>query len=158
MKRAKYHMMLVSLSLILIGSSVASPVYAHSGAKGVVKERMALMKGLADAMKVMGPMFKGEASFAPDVVADQARLLVDYANKIPELTPTGSNEHPSEALPAIWQGWDGYVAGAEQLAKEARGLIDVASNGADQAEARAQYVKVGKTCGTCHDRFRKPKE
>ena len=77
---------------------------------------------------------------------------------IPDMTPEGSNDHPSEALPIIWQEWDGYVAGAEKLAEESAKLIEAANHGADEAAARAQYAKVGKTCGTCHDRYRKPKE
>ncbi len=157
MKKAKHQMMLMSLSLILIGGSSTLPVDAHSGAKGVVKERMALMKDLAGVMKAMGPMFKGEASFSSDVVADQARLLVDHANRIPALTPSGSNEHPSEALPAIWQGWDSYVASAEELAREGMKLVNVSSSGANRTEMRTQYVKIGKICGACHDRFRKSK-
>ena len=29
---------------------------------------------------------------------------------------------------------------------------------ADEAATRAQYVKVGKPCSACHDKYRKPKD
>ncbi|MEM7043411.1 MAG: cytochrome c [Pseudomonadota bacterium] len=142
--------------MIAVGAP-ASWVTAHVGATGIVKERMDVMKGMAEAMKVMGAMVKGEAPFEPAVIADKAGYLAEHANRIPEMTPEGSNDHPSEALPAIWQSWDDYVADADELAIEGAKLVEIATNGADEAAMKAQYLKVGKTCGTCHDRFRKPK-
>ncbi len=148
----------VAMALALTIEATSSWVWAHSGATGITKERMDLMKGMASSMKVMGAMFKGETAFDPAVVAEKAGLLAEHATKIPEMTPEGSNDHPSEALPVIWQAGDDYVADAETMADEGRKLVEIATNGAEQAVAREQYVKLGKTCGTCHDRFRKPKE
>jgi len=150
--------MIASVALALAVAGGASLVDAHSSATGVVKERMDLMTGMADAMKVIGPMFKGEAPFQPQIVAEKAAYLAEHADKIPLLTPEGSNEHPSEALPAIWQDWDRYVAEANFMAEEGRKLVAIAENGAEFDETRAQFVKLSKTCGTCHDDFRKPKE
>ncbi|MGI9449896.1 MAG: c-type cytochrome [Geminicoccaceae bacterium] len=158
MKAAWLKAVLIGLTLTVAIGGTASWVSAHSGAKGVMKERMDMMKGMADAMKAMGAMFKGEAPFEPAIVMEKATFLVDHATKIPEMTPEGSNDHPSEALPIVWQEWDGYVTSAAELADEGKKLVKITSNGADLDAARAQYVKVGKTCGTCHDRFRKPKE
>ena len=151
-------LMVIGLSLAVAVGGTASLVYAHSGAKGMVKERMEMMKGMGDAMKTMGAMFKGEAPFEPAVVAKKAALLAKHAKMIPDMTPEGSNDDPSEALPIIWQEWDGYVTSANKLADEGEKLVGVASNGAELAETRAQFINVSKTCGTCHDRFRKPKE
>ena len=144
--------------LALFIGSIASMAEAHDGANGVTKERMDLMKGMADAMKSMGPMFKGEAPLDHDVVAEKAHHLSNHAKEIPELTPEGSNEHPSDALPIIWEDWDGYVENAEALAEEGAKLVEIAENGANLDEARTQFAEVGKTCSTCHDTFRKPKD
>ncbi len=149
---------ITSLALALAMAGGTSLVNAHGGAKGIVKERMELMKGMGDAMKVMGPMFKGEAPFQPEVVIEKAAYLAEHAKQIPTLTPEGSNDHPSEALPAIWNDWDRYVAEADALAEEGAKLVTIAENGAELDETRAQFIKVSKTCGTCHDDFRKPKE
>ncbi|MEL6962176.1 MAG: cytochrome c [Pseudomonadota bacterium] len=146
------------LALALVIGGASSLVFAHGGAKGVVKERMDLMKDMADSMKVMGAMVKGETAFDPGLVAEKAGFLADHAPMIPDMTPEGSNDHPSEALPIIWQAWDDYVADADALAAEGAKLVEIATTGADEAAMRTQYVKLGKTCGTCHDRFRKPKE
>lgn len=151
-------LLLTGLLLVSLASGTASLVSAHSGATGITKERMDLMKGMADSMKTMGAMFKGEVMFDSAVVAEKAGFLAEHAPMIPEMTPEGSNDHPSEALPVIWEAWDDYVADAKAMAEEGQKLAEIANNGADQAAAREQYVKLGKTCGTCHDRFRKPKE
>ena len=158
MKRQDRKIAITALAVALALGTGTSLVNAHGGAKGIVKERMDLMKDMADAMKVMGPMFKGEAPFQPEIVAEKAAYLAEHAEKIPHLTPEGSNEHPSEALPIIWQDWERYVAGAKSMAEEGAKLVAVAENGADLDETRVQFVKVSKTCGTCHDDFRKPKE
>lgn len=157
MKKLSPRLVVVCLSLSVAMGGITSMVYAHSGAKGVMKERMDMMKGMADAMKAMGFMFKGEAPFEPAIVAEKAAFLAKHAKMIPDMTPEGSSDHPSEALPIIWQDWDDYVANAAELAVEGKKLGAIAGNGADPEATRAQYVKVSKTCGTCHDRFRKPK-
>ncbi len=147
-----------ALALVLAVGGTASLVSAHSGATGVMKERMELMKGMGDAMKTMGAMLKGQTAFEPAVIAEKAGYLADHADKIPELTPEGSNDHPSEALPIIWQEWDGYEESARQLADEGAKLVEIASNGADERATKIQFAKVSKTCGTCHEKFRKPKD
>lgn len=146
----------IVLALALAG--LTSLVHAHSGAMGVVKERMDLMKGMGDAMKTMGAMLKGETPFEPAVVADKAGYLAEHAGRIPKLTPEGSNDKPSEALPIIWQEWDGYEQGADALAKEGGKLAEIAGNGADERAIKIQFAKVSNTCGSCHDKYRKPKE
>jgi len=149
----------LALGLALpLAVTAASVVQAHTNATGVTKERMDMMQHMADAMKAIGGMFKGETPFEPAIIVKNAAYLADHAMMIPGVTPKGSNDHPSEALPAIWQDWDGYVASATELADEGKLLVDLAGAGADPAVTRAQYAKVGKTCSSCHDLFRKPKE
>lgn len=158
MKSISPKLMALGLSLAVAVGGTTSLVYAHSGAMGVVKERMELMKGMGDAMKTMGAMFKGQADYDPAVVAEKAAYLADHANKIPDLTPEGSNENPSEALPIIWQEWDGYVESSELLGTEGAKLVEIANNGAEERAAKIQFAKVSKTCGTCHEKYRKPKD
>jgi cytochrome c556 len=146
----------IAVVLALVG--IAPLVLAHSGAKGIVKERMDMMKGMADAMKGMSAMFKGETRYDPALVLEHANTLAKQARMIPEMTPAGSDDHPSEALPVIWQRWAEYEASATTLAEDSAGLAEIAENGLDETKAREQFVKLGKSCGTCHDQFRKPKE
>ena len=79
MKSISPKLMALGLSLAVAAGGTTSLVYAHSGAKGMVKERMEMMKGMGDAMKTMGAMFKGEAPFEPAVVAEKAAFLAKHA-------------------------------------------------------------------------------
>ncbi|MGH1483082.1 MAG: c-type cytochrome [Geminicoccales bacterium] len=158
MKSVSPKFMALGLSLAVAVGGTTSLVYAHSGAKGVMKERMEIMKGMGDALKTMGAMFKGQADYDPTVIAEKAAYLAEHARNIPELTPENSNDHPSEALPIIWQEWDGYVESAELLAVEGGKLVEIANNGAEERAAKIQFAKVSKTCGTCHEKYRKPKD
>ncbi len=158
MKSARSVCMAIGAILILTTSGFEQTVVAHDGAMGVTKERMDLMKGMADAMKAMGPMVKGEVPFDPEVITTSAGYLAEQAKTIPDLTPKGSNGQPSEALAAIWQQWDRYVDNANQLADEGAKLVEIWGNSHDLEMVRDQFTRLGKTCGTCHDAFRKPKD
>jgi len=103
---------------------------AHSGATGVVKERMDAMVELGDAMKRLAPMMRGLTDYDPDVVRRAADTMIGHAGaQMTELFPEGSNQKPSEALDAIWQDWDTFAALAETLRSSADGMKRAADNG-----------------------------
>ena len=59
----------------------------------------------------------------------------------------------TEALPAIWTDADGFAAAVQALQTESAALIE-AANGDDFDAFKAQFGKVGGTCGGCHDGYR----
>ncbi len=144
------------LALAMMVAVGSSPVQAHGGAMGVMKERMELMKEMGEAMKAMAAMFKGQAPYDHGVLADRAGYLAEHARRIPAMTPAGSGAPPSEALGVIWEDWDGYVEGAERLAAAGGDLVALARSGADQRATKRQFAKVSKTCGGCHKKYRRP--
>jgi cytochrome c556 len=114
--------------LVLTGLSVAA--LAHSGATGVVKERMDAMKAMGDAVKQIKPMMSGEAPYDSQTVRDAARVIDSHAGSaMTEKFPEGSTEAPSEALPVIWEEWSRFETLARQLSEAARGLEMAADNG-----------------------------
>ena len=62
-------------ALLVLCLLQAPTVQAHSGATGVVKERMALMKTLGGEIKKIAAMFKGEAAYDPGEIAAAARRI-----------------------------------------------------------------------------------
>ena len=84
--------LLAGLGLLLI--AFTGYALAHEGAKGVVKERMDLMKGQAKQMKLIGDMAKGKKKFDAAKAAAAAHDLGATTKKIPELFPEGSNKPP----------------------------------------------------------------
>ena len=102
---------------------------AHSGATGVVKERMDAMKSMGDAIKRIKPMMSGEAAYNADVVRQAAqRIATEAGEAMTRKFPEGSTDHPSEALPRTWQEWERFKALADQLEVAANGLDLAAGN------------------------------
>ena len=129
---------------------------AHSGATGIVKQRMDSMKDIAAQMKQIGAMIKGERDYDAGLAASAADAIAQHAGMMPSLFPEGSNEGPSEALSSIWSDWDGFTQSAGDLESRAVALSDAAKSASRAAEIRAPFAAVGKTCSSCHEDYRKP--
>ena len=114
----------------LVASSVVLAALAHSGATGVMKERMDAMGEMGDEMKRLAPMMRGQTEYDPDVVRNAADTMIGHAGaQMTELFPEGSNGKPSEALDTIWEDWEEFTALAEALRTTAEGMKLAADNG-----------------------------
>lgn len=114
----------------LVASSVGLAALAHSGATGVMKERMDAMGEMGDEMKRLAPMMRGQTEYDPDVVRNAADTMIGHAGaQMTELFPEGSNGEPSEALDTIWEDWEEFAALAEALRTSAEGMKLAADNG-----------------------------
>lgn len=114
---------------LVVGSGV---VLAHGGATGMVKERMELMESLGDSMKRLTAIMRGKEEYDADTVKMLAVEIGGHGGEaMTSLFPEGSNEEPSEALPAIWVDWDRFVTLANQLEAYGRALEKSADNDRD---------------------------
>lgn len=146
---------LIAVSFLVATTTV---VLAHSGATGIVKQRMDMMGDIGDSMKAIGTMMKGEAAYDADAAKAAAMTIVGHADEIPKLFPEGSTQKPTEALPAIWENWDEFVRITEQMKSDAQQLADAAALATQASQIRAQFGAVGKSCGSCHEKFRLKKQ
>ena len=122
----RLRLVMAAFSLTTLGLAAL----AHSGATGVMKERMDAMGEMGDAMKRLTPMMRGQTAYDPDVVRNTADTMIGHAGtQMTELFPKGSNGAPSEALDAIWEDWEGFAALAEALRSSAEGMKLAADNG-----------------------------
>ncbi len=111
-------------------TSIGFAAFAHTGATGVMKERMDAMSEMGDAMKNLAPMMRGQTAYDPAAVRAAAETMIAHAgSSMAELFPEGSNGKPSEALNAIWEDWDEFAALAEALGTNAEGMKRAAENG-----------------------------
>lgn len=147
----------VSVLTLFLGLGISAQLSAHSGATGVVKERMDRMQTMKQSMKAMGDMVKGKSPLLAEEMEKQSRLILTASEGIPHTFPQGSTESPSEALPTIWQNWDRFVSLSSSLDDQTTKLLSVAA-GTDQRAIKVQYVKVAKACRACHADYRKKKE
>ncbi|GAB5373767.1 MAG: cytochrome c [Acuticoccus sp.] len=110
--------------------SISAVAVAHTGATGVVKERMDQMMAIGDANKALRAMFAGEAPYDAAAVAENAETIRAHSGEaIISLFPEGSLDGPTEAKPEIWEDWDEFANLANRLEHVAEGLARAAGNG-----------------------------
>ena len=142
------------LGLVFVASMTA--VDAHKGATGVVMQRMMSMKGMGEGMKELAAMVTGKAPYDAAKAKTIATTIKEHAVSIPKQFPKDSIKGPSEALPAIWEDWDGFKGHADSLAGLADKLAGSAESG--KAVALGLFAQMGKTCSGCHQDYRKKKK
>ena len=115
-------------AVLIAGTAVTA--FAHSGATGIVKERMDAMLAMGKAVKTVAPMMRGETAYDAETVRDAARLFQQHAGEsMTKLFPEGSDGKPSEAKPEIWTDWNSFAGLAAQLETFSAGLAAAADNG-----------------------------
>ena len=125
----------------------------HSGATGIVKERMDAMKAIGKAMKTLGAMAKGEAAFDAPKVQAASKIISGHADALDRLFPdtkASRKSHVTEAAPAIWADKPAFLALAREMAQAADGLEKVGASG----DLGASMKALGATCKGCHEKFR----
>jgi cytochrome c556 len=123
-----------------------------------IDQRKALMRANNGANQQLGPIIRGERPWDQSVAVAQADILASNGGKIPALFPAGSGPESgaeTNALPAIWTNRADFEAKAKTLADEAGRLLQLARAN-DEAGFKAQFPKIGASCGGCHTPYRKP--
>ncbi|MGB8819178.1 MAG: cytochrome c [Rhizobiaceae bacterium] len=138
------------LFLALTLSAVAATVTFA----GPLEDREVIMKSFGKAVGSVAPIAKGEAPFDAAVVAAAFATINENAAKIDvaALFPAGSNTGESTASPKIWEDLAGFTAGMDKFKADAAAAA--AANPADLAAFQAEFGKLTKNCGTCHETFR----
>ena len=137
-------------TVVLITAS--SIVFAHSGVKDKnVKERMMLMKEMANNTKTIGQMLKGKTPFD----ADEAKLALERLSSLsletPKVFKINASDPKSEARPAIWDEFEEFTRLSKDLAETSLLLAGSIDNIDD---LRPALKKVSSGCKACHSRYR----
>lgn len=125
-----------------------------------IKARQSQMQLYAFNLGVLGAMAKEEAPYDPAAASGAANNLMSLAS----LSQAGywlpgsdsDSVEGSRALPAIWAA-DSKVGEKGKDFFEAITAMQ-SSAGTDLAGLQAAMGAVGKSCGACHEGYRKPKE
>ncbi len=142
---------------LLVGAVIAAfgagGVLAHSGATGIIKERMDAMKAIGASMKSLGAMAKGEKPFDEKQVKTASETIIGHAGKIDEMFPDTQKSrkgHLTEAAPAIWDDKPAFLALAKDMADAARDMQSISA----ASDLGAPLKALGATCKGCHEKFR----
>ncbi|MCF6199089.1 MAG: cytochrome c [Hyphomicrobiaceae bacterium] len=161
-KKIPFFFLLSLIAALLLLPSAQTSVFAHKGAHGIVKERMAIMKGMKDHMKIIAQTVKGQIEFDEKSLNGALDYLQKHAGKrLAKLFPKGSAGKKSDADPAIWKDWDKFNKLALSLThssdafrvaleKKPAGKLDKAA----LLQLENQYDALKQVCKDCHDSFR----
>lgn len=161
----KKHSLILAILLSAAFVGFTGQSIAHSGASGIVKERMEAMKTLADHARNVGDMLKRKTPFDLSVVEAASSAFISHGERMPALFPDtkkSRNGPKTEALPAIWSNWADFTKIAAQFTEDSRvmsSLVEELGNkslsATDQNRAvRAAFFKASRNCSGCHERFR----
>lgn len=134
------------MSLGIVASVAQDAFVAPATPEEAVAARKALMREDGGILRSAGSLTGADAEAAMQT------LLTNYSH-IPDLFPEGSIVGDSEALPAIWENWEAFLAIVETGKTAAQAGLDAAKAG-DAAGYNAALQTLGGTCGQCHQQFR----
>ena len=134
----------------IIAVSLSAAALAHSGATGIVKERMDRFARSKDNLKAIETYLRS-GDF--DAIVPQAEEIRDWAAEMPDYFPEGSNQKPSAAAPEIWTNFHGFKTAAQTHYEAADGLVSAAMS-KDADATMAAFSATAATCKSCHQSFR----
>lgn len=146
---------------VAIALAAAFGVMAHSGATGIVKQRMDAMSDMGDHSKLLGKMFKGKVDFDLQAVRDAADAFVEHAGEMLQLFPDTKDSrhgHKSQSKQVVWEDWDDFSEQVESFLSASQSLRDVSHASDDEAELKKAFFAAAKGCKSCHKVYRKPKK
>jgi cytochrome c556 len=151
------------LKLVVAAAAVAvlavgAATVATSGPEGTaaIKARQEAMEAIGDAMGPLAAIAKGEASFDAAVVKENAGTIAENLKKAGALFPAGSDKGDVEtwAKEEIWTN----VADFELKMQTARAQAEALQAVTAEADYRPALGKLGSSCKSCHQDYRRPKQ
>lgn len=136
-----------ALGIVLIGG----PALADN--EGAFKYRQSVMKALAGHMGAAAGIIKGQVDLK-DQLAGHADAIAALGKMTHNIFPKGSDVADTAALPAIWEKPDDFAKAVAAFETASAAFAGVAGGGDMQAIAAA-FGAVGKSCGGCHQSYRK---
>ena len=138
--------------LTLIFLVISSVAFAHSGVKDQnVKERMMVMKAMADNTKVIAQMLKRITKFDANGAKSALERLSSLSLKTPKVFTVNATDPKSEAKPAIWDEFDEFTKLSLELAETSIVLANSIENIED---LRPALKRISSGCKSCHSKYR----
>ncbi len=144
------------LAAALLTAGAASAQDDAKADEGAIKYRQSLMESVGGDMASIGNILKYGLPLTGNIVV-HAEGLASHARLVGSAFERKVTAGRTDAQPAIWEKSDAFKEKAKAFETETAKLVEVAKSG-DPAALGVQLKATGKSCGGCHDDFRKPKE
>ncbi len=148
----------LSLLVLLAAAFVAGPAFAdgHEGSEVDVKYRQKLMSAVGANMGAISDIVKNQMAL-PGHVQNHASQLVRSADLVAAAFKKEVYTGATDAKAEIWKDWGEFEEAIAGFRKAAKGLEAAAASG-DPGAVGPAVRTLGRSCGSCHKPFRKPKE
>ena len=121
-----------------------------------VKERRHLMKDIVRVdTKLGGDMLKGAVTYDAAKLEKAMNEISGVPDQYVKLFPKGTEQGAiadSEALPKIWEDFDGFKAEAQKLKEASAKAATAAAQGKDAF--KTAFTDMTKVCKECHETYR----
>ena len=139
------------ISFLLIHSFVfITPLLAHEGATGVIKERMDKFKMSKKMMKTIHRSIQNEDF---ETIGKLGVTLLKWSKEMINYFPEGSEVAPSEASGDIWLDPEGFKKAVNNFELASLKLINK-SKEKDFDMTVETFRSLARTCKGCHQKFR----
>ena len=139
--------------------ALATPSFAADAPEDVVTYRHVQMEAAGKHMKSTALIVKGTLDRKQDLKGHAASLHA-LSMEFGELFPAGTDPKSvvkTDALASIWEKPSEFQSAVKAFQDASKALVDAVDAG-DEAGVKAAFGKVGKSCGGCHDDFKKDDE
>jgi cytochrome c556 len=153
-------MIKVIFVITLLFLSIISNTVLAQNAEDIIKYRINIMKSLGNHISIIAANLKGKVSINEDILPhSQSMLLTLSSINIDKLFPINTKASDSlktKTLDSVWTDKDLFQKSMSQSIEKTKDLVKAAESGNNQDIAKSLGA-LGKTCGACHDKFRKKK-
>ena len=139
-----------------LSAFAVEPAKSQKHAVKATELRQSVFSLLGSNMGPLGGMAKGKIAFDAKRIETNALRINQLSLMIADYnrTDTSKFDVKTEALNKIWQDQENFSKRIDDLTKASAHLQKVAASG-DKAAIKKAIGGVGKTCGGCHDDFKK---
>jgi cytochrome c556 len=152
-RKTKFAVAAVAVGTLAAGA--ASVATSSPEGTAAIKARHEAMETIGDAMGPLGAIAKGESPFDAAVVEKNAGTIAENLKKAATLFPEGSDEGDVEtwAKAEIWSNSADFELKMQTARTQAEALQAVT----EEAAFRPALGKLGNSCKSCHQDYRRPK-
>ncbi len=147
---------LAAAAVAVLAVGAASVATSSPEGTAAIKARHEAMEAVGDAMGPLGAIAKGEAPFDAAVVEKNAGTIAENLKKAAALFPEGSDSGDVEtwAKAEIWSNSADFELKMQTARSQAEALQAVT----EEAAFRPALGKLGSSCKSCHQDYRRPKQ
>ena len=150
---------IILVTTFLLSAILSSTAFAQN-AEDIIKYRINIMKSLGNHISIIAANLKGKVSINEDILPHSQSMLLTLSSinieKIFPINTQASDSPKTKSLDSIWVEKELFQKSMLQSIEKTKDLVKAAESGNNQNIAKSLGA-LGKSCGACHDKFRKKK-